>query len=58
MPASAPRIGARASSRAASATYFRLPTVTQIERGDQVYASPSKPLSFSTVLRTAVSGVG
>ena len=37
---------------------FPAATVTQIERGDQVYASPSKPLSFSTVLRTAVSGVG
>ena len=37
---------------------FPAATVTQIERGDQVYASASKPLSYSTVLNTAVSGVG
>jgi Big-like domain-containing protein len=37
---------------------FPAATVTQIERGDEVYASASKPLSFSTVLNTAVSGAG
>ena len=37
---------------------FPAATVTQIERGDQVYADPSKPLSFSTVLNTAVANAG
>jgi Bacterial Ig-like domain len=56
--------GIRASDRGASFVQrgirdvFPAATVTQIERGDQVYADPSKPLSVSTVLNTAVAGVG
>jgi len=37
---------------------FPAATVTEIERGDQVYADPSKPLAFSQVLNSAVTGVG
>jgi hypothetical protein len=37
---------------------FPAATVTSIERGDQVYADPAKPLSFSTVLNSAISGAG
>ena len=37
---------------------FPAATVTEIERGDQVAADPTKPLSFSMVLNTAVSGAG
>src|SRR6202158_939810 len=37
---------------------FPAATVSWIERGDQVAADPSKPLSFSTVLNAAVGGAG
>jgi len=37
---------------------FPAATVSQIERGDQVAADPTKPLSFSTVLNSAVTGAG
>ncbi len=37
---------------------FPSATVTQIERGDQVSADPSKPLAFSTVPNTAVTNAG
>jgi hypothetical protein len=37
---------------------FAAGTVTQVERGDQVSADPLKPLSYSTVLNTAVAGAG
>jgi hypothetical protein len=37
---------------------FPAATVTEIDRGDQVYADPSKPLAYSQVLNTAVTGVG
>jgi len=37
---------------------FPAATVSSIERGDQVAADPSKPLSFSTVLNAAVGGAG
>jgi hypothetical protein len=35
---------------------FPAATVSQIERGDQVAADPAKPLSFSTVLNSAIAG--
>jgi hypothetical protein len=37
---------------------FPAATVTQVERGDQVAADPTKPLAFSTVLNTAITGAG
>lgn len=37
---------------------FPAATVSQIERGDQVFADPAKPLSFSTVLNSAVTNAG
>jgi len=37
---------------------FPAATVMQIERGDQVYADPAKPLTYSTVPNSAVTGVG
>jgi len=37
---------------------FPAATVSSIERGDQVAADPAKPLSFSTVLNTAITGAG
>lgn len=37
---------------------FPAATVTEIERGDQVYADPSRPLSYSPVPNSAVTGVG
>ena len=37
---------------------FPATTVTEIDRGDQVYADPAKPLASSQVLNTAVTGAG
>jgi hypothetical protein len=37
---------------------FPAATVSQLERGDQVAADPAKPLSYSTVLNSAVAGAG
>jgi hypothetical protein len=37
---------------------FPAATVSSIERGDQVSADPGKPLSYSTVLNSAISGAG
>nr|MDQ6919460.1 Ig-like domain-containing protein [Candidatus Dormibacteraeota bacterium] len=37
---------------------FPAATVTEIDRGDQVYADPGKPLSFSTVPNSASTAAG
>jgi hypothetical protein len=37
---------------------FAAPTVTEIDRGDQVYADTSKALTYSSVLNSAVTGAG
>ena len=37
---------------------FPAAAVTEIERGDQVYADPTKPLAFSLVPNSAITGVG
>lgn len=37
---------------------FPAAAVSEIERGDQVFADPAKPLSFSAVLNTAVTAAG
>jgi hypothetical protein len=37
---------------------FPAATVSEIDRGDQVAADPSKPLSFSTVLNAGLAGAG
>ena len=37
---------------------FPAATVSEVERGDQVAADPSKPLTFSMVLNSAISGAG
>jgi hypothetical protein len=37
---------------------FPAATVSEIERGDQVYADPSRPLTFSAVPNSAVTGAG
>jgi Bacterial Ig-like domain len=37
---------------------FPAATVTEIDRGDQVYADPARPLAFSQVLNAAVANAG
>jgi Big-like domain-containing protein len=37
---------------------FAAATVTQVERGDQVWSDPARPLTFSTVLNTTLAGAG